>query len=238
MVGLRKVFALGCVAWAGVFCAIVVLPSLLTATAIPQLPFGQPQAAGWMVGIPPDSDHVDAPGAGVRALSSTVPFAGYAGGVLALPQGLPLVGPIRHKGEEKAQPVLGCEFADPTYLNHTGVDFPVESGTPVHATMAGRVVFAGWNGPWGNLVVVENHGYQTWFAHNESIGVTEGTSVAAGDVVASSGSTGNSTGPHVHYGIKRFGADPDPDDGRTPTADWLNPTGFFSLDDVTVGGCW
>ena len=75
-----------------------------------------------------------------------------------------------------------------------GVDFPVNEGTPVHTTMAGKVVWAGPNGPWGNLVVVENNGYQVWFAHLSVISVSVGDILEYGDVVGLSGNTGNSTG--------------------------------------------
>jgi murein DD-endopeptidase MepM/ murein hydrolase activator NlpD len=66
--------------------------------------------------------------------------------------------------------------------------------------MGGKVVFAGWSrAGYGNLVVIENDGWQVYLAHNDSFMVDVGEVVRAGDVVALSGSTGNSTGPHVHF---------------------------------------
>ena len=64
------------------------------------------------------------------------------------------------------------------------------------------MVWAGANGPWGNLVVVENGGYQVWLAHL-SFRVSLGEILSYGDVVGLSGNTGNSTGAHLHYGIKQ-----------------------------------
>ena len=97
--------------------------------------------------------------------------------------------------------------------------------------MTGKVVWAGDNGPWGTLVVVENNGYQAWFAHNESVAVQVGDIVQAGQVIAYSDNTGNSTGPHVHYGIKYF------IDESDQTGTWVNPERFFSPDDVTPWVC-
>jgi murein DD-endopeptidase MepM/ murein hydrolase activator NlpD len=84
--------------------------------------------------------------------------------------------------------------------------------------MAGRVVWADSNGPWGNLVVVENNGFQIYLAHLETIAVTQGQIIRSGDTVGQVGSTGNSTGPHLHYGIKR-----QTDGGQV----WLDPAAFF-----------
>ena len=68
--------------------------------------------------------------------------------------------------------------------------------------MAGKVVWAAANGPWGNLVVVENNGHQTYYAHLNSFSVVKGEIVSRGTQIGKEGSTGNSTGPHLHYGIK------------------------------------
>ena len=94
--------------------------------------------------------------------------------------------------------------------------------------MAGKVVWAGENGLWGNLVVVENNGVQTYYAHLQSISVTEGEIVEAGDLLGESGSTGNSTGPHLHYGIKQ----------KTETGQvWLNPIYYFDGADFIKVPC-
>jgi murein DD-endopeptidase MepM/ murein hydrolase activator NlpD len=94
---------------------------------------------------------------------------------------------------------------------HEGVDIAVPSGTPVHAAAAGTVIHAGWLGGYGNLVVVDHgNGIATAYAHNTSIAVAVGQQVAQGDVLSYSGSTGNSTGPHVHFEVRVNGAAVDP----------------------------
>lgn len=99
-------------------------------------------------------------------------------------------------------PYLNCGYHDPNYTIHTGVDFAEGFGTSVYSTMSGMVVWAGNNGIWGNLVVVENNGIQTYYAHLSKIDVFPGEIIERGTQVGAVGSTGKSTGPHLHYGIK------------------------------------
>ncbi|MBF0343599.1 MAG: M23 family metallopeptidase [Nitrospirae bacterium] len=85
---------------------------------------------------------------------------------------------------------------------HSGLDLAVSSGTPVRATADGIVSFAERSGGSGNLVVIEHgFGYTTCYAHNKEILVKVGQRVKRGDVISYVGSTGNSTGPHVHYEV-------------------------------------
>ena len=94
---------------------------------------------------------------------------------------------------------------------HEGVDIAVPEGTPVRAAAAGKVIYAGWMGGYGNLVVVDHgNGLSTAYAHNSSLGVAVGQVVAAGEVVSYSGNTGNSTGPHVHFEVRVNGSAVDP----------------------------
>jgi murein DD-endopeptidase MepM/ murein hydrolase activator NlpD len=94
---------------------------------------------------------------------------------------------------------------------HEGVDIAVGEGTPVHAAAAGTVIYAGWMGGYGNLVVVDHgNGLSTAYAHNSSLSVSVGQSVAAGELVSYSGNTGNSTGPHVHLEVRVNGSAVDP----------------------------
>lgn len=94
---------------------------------------------------------------------------------------------------------------------HTGVDFMAPVGTPVHATTAGRVIFAGggnysdgWGGAYGSHVIVEDaQGNQHLYAHLSSSSVSVGQRVGVGDTVGRSGNTGNSSGPHVHYEVRK-----------------------------------
>ncbi len=90
------------------------------------------------------------------------------------------------------------------------------------------MVWAGLNGPWGNLVVVENDGYQIYLAHLDMIAVTQGQILRYGDSVGEVGSTGNSTGPHLHYGIKMRTAG-----GQV----WLDPVAFFDDADYLMVLC-
>jgi hypothetical protein len=89
---------------------------------------------------------------------------------------------------------------------HTGVDISLSSGTEVRTTADGVVSFSGWTVNSGNVVVIEHgHGFSTAYAHNRANLVTVGQTVRRGDAIAWSGSTGISTGPHVHYEIWRDG---------------------------------
>ncbi|MDT0614074.1 transglycosylase family protein [Streptomyces lancefieldiae] len=97
---------------------------------------------------------------------------------------------------------------------HTGVDFPVPTGTSVKSVAAGRVVSAGWDGSYGYQVVIRHHdGRYSQYAHLSAISVKDGQSVGAGQRIGRSGSTGNSTGPHLHFEVRTgpgFGSDVDP----------------------------
>ncbi|WP_431782006.1 peptidoglycan DD-metalloendopeptidase family protein [Streptomyces chumphonensis] len=87
---------------------------------------------------------------------------------------------------------------------HTGQDFAVRSGTPVRAVGGGTVVRAGYGGPYGNEVVLAHgNGYWTHYAHLSVIQVGVGQRVQAGRQIALSGSTGNSSGPHLHFEVRR-----------------------------------
>lgn len=97
---------------------------------------------------------------------------------------------------------------------HTGVDFSAASGTPVKAVGAGTVVSAGWSGAYGNEVVIRHDdGRYSQYAHLSSLAVSSGQSVGGGTQIGLSGSTGNSTGPHLHFEIRTgpgYGSDVDP----------------------------
>jgi hypothetical protein len=95
---------------------------------------------------------------------------------------------------------------------HTGIDFPMEMGAKVGAAGVGVVVSAGYNsGGYGNLVVVRHRlGFETWYAHLSAIAVSEGESVTGGTRIGSVGSTGRSTGPHLHFEVRLYGTPIDP----------------------------
>ncbi|HEX6780498.1 MAG TPA: peptidoglycan DD-metalloendopeptidase family protein [Solirubrobacterales bacterium] len=95
---------------------------------------------------------------------------------------------------------------------HSGIDFPVAAGTPVGAAGVGTVIFAGYNtGGYGNLVVVQHRlGYTSWYAHLSSVAVASGQAVEGGTRIGYVGSTGNSTGPHLHFEVRRYDTPIDP----------------------------
>ncbi|MFI5542859.1 peptidoglycan DD-metalloendopeptidase family protein [Streptomyces sp. NPDC051815] len=97
---------------------------------------------------------------------------------------------------------------------HTGVDFIAPMGTTVKAVGAGTVVSAGWSGSYGNEVVIRHaDGKYSQYAHLSHLSVSSGQSVTAGQSIGLSGSTGNSTGPHLHFEIRTgpsYGSDIDP----------------------------
>ncbi len=94
---------------------------------------------------------------------------------------------------------------------HRGLDLAAPAGTEVRAAMAGEVVLAGYQQGYGNTVVVQHAGgVQTRYAHLGPLQVNKGDPVAAEQVLGSVGSTGRSTGPHIHFEVTRFGAQVDP----------------------------
>jgi murein DD-endopeptidase MepM/ murein hydrolase activator NlpD len=112
--------------------------------------------------------------------------------------------------EPRGLPVEGRRTQD-AHPGHMAIDLAVPVGTPVKATMSGTVVYAGWNNEgYGNLVIVENGPYRTYYAHLSKIPMTVGQSVPPGMVIGLSGNTGNSTGPHLHYEVRVNGQQVDP----------------------------
>ena len=94
---------------------------------------------------------------------------------------------------------------------HTGLDFRASMGDPVRATANGKVVSAGWSGGYGRMVEIDHgHGLSTRYGHLSAIDVSVGQSVKIGQVVGEVGSTGRSTGPHLHYETRIDGEAVDP----------------------------
>ena len=87
--------------------------------------------------------------------------------------------------------------------NHTGLDISAKTGTDIKVVAAGTVISAKYEGSYGNLVKIDHgNGVETWYAHTSKMYVKAGQKVEAGDVIAAVGSTGNSTGPHLHLEIR------------------------------------
>ena len=96
---------------------------------------------------------------------------------------------------------------------HTGLDISAVTGTDIKVVADGTVISAGYSGSYGYLVKVDHgNGVETWYAHTSKMYVKKGDTVKAGDVIAAVGSTGNSTGPHLHLEIRVNGEHVDPQD--------------------------
>lgn len=98
--------------------------------------------------------------------------------------------------------------------HHNGLDIAAPSGTPVKPVAPGTVIFSGWKGGYGNTVILDHHnGMVTVYAHHSTNSVSEGEAVDLNSVIALTGSTGRSTGPHLHFEAWQ--------DGANVTADFL-----------------
>ncbi|SCX84314.1 LysM domain-containing protein [Streptomyces sp. 136MFCol5.1] len=98
--------------------------------------------------------------------------------------------------------------------SHTGIDFPVSTGTSVKAITSGTVVTAGWGGAYGNEVVVKHaDGHYSQYGHLSALSVSVGQTLSTGQQIGLSGATGNVTGPHLHFEVRTgpaYGSDIDP----------------------------
>ena len=94
---------------------------------------------------------------------------------------------------------------------HEGIDIGVSYGTPIHAAASGTVIYCGWESGYGNLTVLDHGGnLATAYGHQSSIAVSCGQHVGQGDVIGYVGSTGHSTGPHLHFEVRVNGSPVDP----------------------------
>jgi murein DD-endopeptidase MepM/ murein hydrolase activator NlpD len=92
---------------------------------------------------------------------------------------------------------------------HTGLDFAAPTGTPIHAVANGVVTSVGYDGAYGNKTVITlDDGTELWFCHQNSYAVDVGQEVHAGDLIGYVGSTGNTTGPHLHLEVRPGAGDP------------------------------
>jgi len=151
------------------------------------------------------------------AMGSTAAFASGASHENALAAGSAthVTAAVHHQAKAKSAAwvtpttgyVLGAGFAKagPHWIHkHSGQDFVVKSGTTVRAAHTGTVVTAGWGGAYGNNIVIKHgpHLY-TQYGHLSHIGVYVGQHVKVGQQIGKSGSTGNSTGPHLHFEVRK-----------------------------------
>jgi murein DD-endopeptidase MepM/ murein hydrolase activator NlpD len=120
----------------------------------------------------------------------------------------PVDGAVTSPFGDRVHPVTG------KHRHHDGVDLAAPAGTPIRAAEEGVVSFAGQQSGYGNVVIVDHTGpsgsFQTVYAHQSHIGVTQGERIARGEVIGAVGSTGVSTGPHLHFEVRRGGTAVDP----------------------------
>jgi len=141
-------------------------------------------------------------GLSAQVLELQKAFAQTQVAIKSSPSGLPL--------PYQVAPSSGLGYRIDPFTNqiawHDGTDFPAPSGTPILATANGIVIKAGWGGDYGNMVEVRHpNGYITRYAHAQEVSVQVGQAVKKSQVIGKSGSTGRSTGPHLHYEIVREG---------------------------------
>ena len=121
----------------------------------------------------------------------------------------PAIYPVRGRISSRFGPRIHPKTQE--QKNHLGIDIVARSGSPVAATADGRVVFSGNRKGYGKVIVI-NHGFgfQTIYAHNSHLSVRSGSPVKRGQVIARVGSTGHTTGPHLHYEVRKNGEPIDP----------------------------
>ncbi len=130
--------------------------------------------------------------------------AAYANGTFIFP--VATYSYISSRFGERIHPITG------ELKNHNGMDIAANSGTAVYAADGGRVVLAEWYGGYGNCIMIEHgNGYKTLYGHLSYIGVKNGQYVNQGDTIGQVGSTGNSTGPHLHFEVYSNGSRIDPE---------------------------
>lgn len=114
-----------------------------------------------------------------------------------LPALLPINGRLSSNFGARRHPISGM------YRQHSGIDLAAPIGTPIRATKEGVVVTSGWSGGYGIMVRLDHgNGVETRYAHMSRAVVRSGQSVKAGQIIGAVGSTGRSTGPHLHYELR------------------------------------
>ena len=117
----------------------------------------------------------------------------------------PVSGPVTSPFGWRIHPILGYRKF------HTGIDIGVGYGVPIHAADSGTVIYATWMGGYGNVIIIDHgNGLSTLYAHQSSLAVGTGAHVTRGQTVGYVGSTGFSTGPHLHFEVRVNGNPVDP----------------------------
>lgn len=119
---------------------------------------------------------------------------------------IPAIQPILNKDLTRIASGYGWRI-HPIYRikkKHEGMDFTAPTGTDIYATGDGNVIYAGWKQGYGNTVIIDHgFGYKTIYGHMSKIKVKDGQAVKRADIIGLVGSTGNSTGPHLHYEVRK-----------------------------------
>ncbi|HET7559220.1 MAG TPA: M23 family metallopeptidase [Limnochordia bacterium] len=201
--------ATGAPASAGLPAASADLPTASAERAAPIGPLTAPDESdvdpvGWVEGLLGRTAQQD------QQLTTVLdrlasPADAYAARLAHTPAGLPVAGAITSPFGVRTNPI------ERSREMHQGVDIAAQLGEPVQATADGRVRYAGWIPGYGNAVEIDHgYGYLTLYGHNSRLAVKAGQTVVRGAVIAYAGSTGLSTGPHVHYEIRVAGRAVDP----------------------------
>lgn len=112
---------------------------------------------------------------------------------------------------------VSSEYGPRWGSTHTGIDFAARAGTHIYSWRDGKVTFAGWSGGYGNFIIVDHgNGIVTRYAHCSKIAVSQGQTVSQGQIIGYVGTTGNSTGNHLHFEIKVNGK-------------FINPRNYLSI---------
>ena len=105
-------------------------------------------------------------------------------------------------------------------MPHKAIDYAASRGTPIRAVGDRTVTYAGWNDGYGRYINIRHNGtYSTQYAHLSGFAVNNGSQVSQGDIIGYVGSTGFSTGPHLHYQIKKYGQKVNPLEVELPAGD-------------------
>ncbi|MFD8211657.1 transglycosylase family protein [Streptomyces sp. NPDC059695] len=206
--------------------AVAAPPSARAVGAVPaKPPVARPSAKPSVKPAPkPTTQHTQKPGTKPSHKPVAQPKPSHKPSSQPKPSHKPVSGPkpaAQPPGDSYSAPVsadigtrYGTRGSSWSSGYHTGVDFPVPTGTSVKAVAAGRVVSAGWGGAYGYQIVVRHDdGRYSQYAHLSALTVRDGQRVHAGQRIARSGSTGNSSGPHLHFEIRTgpgYGSDIDP----------------------------
>jgi murein DD-endopeptidase MepM/ murein hydrolase activator NlpD len=117
---------------------------------------------------------------------------------------MPAIGRITSKFGTREHPITH------KMSHHDGIDISLKEGTPIKASMGGKVIFSGEKSGYGNVIIVKSGDYETIYGHCSELLFNKGDNIKKGEKIALSGNTGVSTGPHLHFEIRKKGKAIDP----------------------------